>query len=264
MNTSMLQSDHVFNAKEDIIIKLMIAIFTVISSFFSDWLSQVLANLMGLEKSSSWTLVIILILAILSTQLFKVFIDKEFIRVNQASEKISLIGNSFSILLLVRVFSPCWSDCLTCEVQGPTAPLLKSGIALVPFLFSAGISYQAQNAKTETSSKWLNFSTQFDHKKIILSAIMEKIRKAEEFGKQKNKDVFNVEILEEDIVNYYRRNHIVFDNIKQIREQISLFIIDAQAKGGIPFGSHHYKLELIASKLDPWKIYTFKFTDRLH
>lgn len=247
MNTSIVKTNNLSDYAGDVVIKLLIAIFSVICSFFSDWLSQVLANLMNIEKTSSWTLVFILVLAVISTLFLKVLVDKEFIKDEHASDKITFLGNSFSMILLIRVFSPCWADCLTCETQGPTAPFLKSGVALIPFLLSAGISYQAKSIKSEANHQWLSFNNRYDHKRIIAKVISEQIKKQGD------------KISEDEIIAFYKTNRIPFNNINQIREQISLFIIDVQSKGGIPYNSDfRFMVELYAQKNGHWYIRLWK------
>ena len=236
----------------DVGINLLIALYSVACSFVSDWLSQVLANLLNIEKSSSWTFALLLTIALISTQLLKLWADKQQRTGKKATDKILLLGNSFSMVLLVRIFSPCWADCLTCEVQGPTAPLIKSGMALMPFLLSAGVSYQARNAENEASNRWLTFSHRFDHTRIITRAIFEKIQKG-----------IDSRITEDEIIRFYRKNRIPFDNVNQIREQMSRFVIDTQAKGGLPYGSHHFKFEFYQSKHGNWVIEAYKFDGRL-
>jgi hypothetical protein len=146
---------------------VVLGLYTLLTSVFSDWISQIISNILGVSESKSLPLLIMLLIAAVSlfaVQRLLERINPDPLNDNSHSDKIFTTGSFFSVIILMRVTNPCWADCLPCNSGDPWSPLITYSMAAIPMLGAAGYSYVIEKNKAFSEYLFENAFSDIHHK----------------------------------------------------------------------------------------------------
>ncbi len=146
---------------------VLIGLYSLLSSIFSDWVSQLFSNIFGISESKSLPLLLLLVIAAISIfaiQRVLEKIDPDPIGDKTNSNKLFAVGSFFSVIILIRVTNPCWADCLPCDTGDPWSPLITYSMASLPMILAAGYSHLVEKNKVFSQYLFENAFSNVHHR----------------------------------------------------------------------------------------------------